>query len=796
MFPSGSLRQNAARRSAVRSGRKQHRAMRVRHLTVALLALVLLLAAPRSDALRPAASRGRRRSTRLGAASGGVEPAGNADGVPTRSSAQVRPPRKILGRNLGRAQKPGTLILVRHGESEWNANYTFTGWADPDLSDLGRREVKRAARLLLEGGYSVDKAYTSVLKRAVSTSWILLRELELVYLPVIKDFRLNERMYGALTGLSKPEEARKSGEKLVQAWRRSLRVRPPALDESHPYYPGRERKYAHLAKSEIPLTESLLDTMERSVPLWEEQIKRDLAAGQNVLVAAHANSLRGLIKHIDGISEEDIPSVHVPNCIPLVYKFDETMAPIRQPGAQGPLSGFYLETKEATRAALKREAQLSRNLPGYEPGYSLETPMLRALSTLQREREAARQAEEAEAVRAAESAAGAAARAADGAAAGGSMAAVGDAALFGVDSSVALAAAPAAGAAEEAAQESAAAAGAPGGAKDEAGPKYPEQPAPRGPRDRPIGADPVVVLLRHGKTEYNKLGLFTGWEDAPLSKEGIEEARRAGRLLKYHGVQFDVVHTSWLSRAIETAWLALEEMDETWVPLIKSWRLNERMYGALTGLSKKMIAQRHGQERLKAWRRSYGTRPPAVSSFSRHYPGNDRRYVQYVSDTRVSVKETVLRFLESGRLKKHRKLPHTESLKDCMERTIPYYTNVIVPTAINRGQSVLISSSENAIRGLLMHLCDIPPETICDIEIPTGLPMIYSPRERCIKLLEDPKDDGEKQYDFGAAGEMIFQPCSVDWMYEEAEAADALAADDPRAAERRDAISQRPRAAG
>ena len=199
---------------------------------------------------------------------------------------------------------------------------------------------------------------------------------------------------------------------------------------------------------------------------------------------------------------------------------------------------------------------------------------------------------------------------------------------------------------------------------------------------------------------------------SPQSLSGRNEARDAGKLMRAHGLRFDIVYTSWLSRAIETAWLVLNELDALWLPLIKSWRLNERMYGALTGLSKKMIGQRHGDKQLKLWRRSYATRPPKVSSFSHHYPGNDDRYVKYVRDVRISFFETVMRSMAERRFQVHRAFPKTESLKDCMERTIPYFIDTIKPNSIDLGKNVLIASSENAIRGLLMHLCEIPPERI------------------------------------------------------------------------------------
>jgi len=228
--------------------------------------------------------------------------------------------------------------------------------------------------------------------------------------------------------------------------------------------------------------------------------------------------------------------------------------------------------------------------------------------------------------------------------------------------------------------------------------------------------DSVIVIIRHGKTQHNKLGLFTGWEDAPLADEGIEEAKLAGQNLKKFGFEFDVVYTSWLSRALETAWYVMDEMDSLWLPIVKTWRLNERMYGELTGLSKMMVKQRHGEKQFKAWRRGFDVRPPAVSSFSQNYPGNDPRY-RYIQDVRYSVKETAIRSIEKGKPMLVRKLPKTESLKDCMDRTIPYFVERIAKDAIDQNKRVLISSSENAIRGLLMHLCDIPESEITGLEV-------------------------------------------------------------------------------
>jgi len=202
----------------------------------------------------------------------------------------------------------------------------------------------------------------------------------------------------------------------------------------------------------------------------------------------------------------------------------------------------------------------------------------------------------------------------------------------------------------------------------------------------------------------------------------------------------------------------LVELDAMHLPIHKSWRLNERMYGSLTGLSKKNTRTVYGDVQFKKWRRSYNTRPPAVSSFSQHYPGNDQRYVDNVVDVRWSAKESLIRSLESGKLRLHRKLPRHESLKDCMDRTIPYWVHAIEQDAISQGKSVLVASSENAIRGLLMHLLRIPKEEIVNIEIPTGLPLVFDTRHRCLKLLEGEFTD----YNFGKAAQTLFTPCYID----------------------------------
>jgi 2,3-bisphosphoglycerate-dependent phosphoglycerate mutase len=271
-----------------------------------------------------------------------------------------------------------------------------------------------------------------------------------------------------------------------------------------------------------------------------------------------------------------------------------------------------------------------------------------------------------------------------------------------------------------------------------------------------------MIIIRHGKTEHNKLGLFTGWDDAPLASEGRAEALLAGRILRQHNVGLDVIYTSWLSRAIETAWLVMNELDSLWLPIVKTWRLNERMYGALTGLSKKMIRQRHGEKQFLSWRRGFDTPPPPVSSFSQFYPGNDDRYVNYVVDINVSIFESLIRSLAHGRCEIHRQFPKSESLKDCMQRTIPYFKNEIIPEALKNNKNLLIASSENAIRGLLMELCEIPQDRIHEIEIPTGLPMLFDWKAKRIRIFDDGMHSSAQleKYDFGKSKNLLFTPNS------------------------------------
>ena len=221
------------------------------------------------------------------------------------------------------------IVLLRHGESVWNQENRFTGWTDVDLSDRGRHEAAEAGRLLRDGGYVFDVAYTSVLKRAIRTLWISLDALDLMWIPVEKSWRLNERHYGALQGLNKAETAARYGEAQTKIWRRSYDIPPPPLSPDDPRHPSHDPRYATLQPAELPLTESLKDAVARFLPYWHETIAPAIRSGQRVLIAAHGNSLRALVKYLDHVGDQEIVELNIPTGIPLVYELDDRLTPVR-----------------------------------------------------------------------------------------------------------------------------------------------------------------------------------------------------------------------------------------------------------------------------------------------------------------------------------------------------------------------------------------------------------------------------------------------------------------------------------
>lgn len=611
-----------------------------------------------------------------------------------------------------RKKQPGSLILVRNGESV--ANTTFAGWNDPDISTQGTREVRHAGRLLRETGYDPDVIFTSRLKRAIHSTWAILQEMDTIYLPVIKSWRLNGRHYGSLTGLEKSEVAETFGADLVQEWRTNPKATPPPMADEDPFWADNKRKFKDV--DNIPRSESLVDCMERIEPLWQDKILPELQAGHNVLVVSHATTLRGLVKYVQDIDDDEL-DIHIPPGTPLVYEFDKKMVAKRPEGcSEKELWARFLEKPGLLEKLVKEEQIRKKYVPGYEPltgDAAFSRPMNsleQSLAKLNAEREFVQWSEDdAE-----------------------------DALPHNVNHITS--------------------------AKLQLISQHPcLAPLPNGailPANLTLPArkGATIVMVRHGKTEHNKLGLFTGWQDPALAPEGVEEAHEAGQLLKKYGFEFDVVYTSWLSRAIETAWLILDELDATWLPIVKSWRLNERNYGALTGKSKKMIARMYGEQQLMRWRRGYSVRPPPLNSFSPEFPGNDPRYVKFMTDVRYSVSDSMIRSIEFKRPTLTRKYSKTESLEDCNRRTIPFFKHSIMPDAVNQGKRILIASSENAIRGLLMHLCDIPEDKISQLNIPNGVPIIYDVASRSVKLIqEESGEDPLEKYDFGVAADYLFR---------------------------------------
>ncbi|MFH1830433.1 MAG: 2,3-diphosphoglycerate-dependent phosphoglycerate mutase [Pseudomonadota bacterium] len=245
------------------------------------------------------------------------------------------------------------VVLLRHGESTWNKENRFTGWTDVDLSEKGLKEAHDAAAVLMKDGYTFDVAFTSVLKRAIRTLWIVQDDMDLMWIQVHRSWRLNERHYGALQGLNKSETAQKYGEEQVHVWRRSYDIPPPALKKNDEGYPGRDPRYQELDLDELPLTECLKDTVRRFMPYWHDTISPVVRSGKRVIIAAHGNSLRALVKYLDDISDEDIPNLNIPTGMPLIYELDKDLKPMNR---------YYLGDPEAVKKAMEAVAAQGKAL--------------------------------------------------------------------------------------------------------------------------------------------------------------------------------------------------------------------------------------------------------------------------------------------------------------------------------------------------------------------------------------------------------------------------------------------------
>jgi 2,3-bisphosphoglycerate-dependent phosphoglycerate mutase len=239
------------------------------------------------------------------------------------------------------------IVLIRHGESQWNKENRFTGWTDVDLTEKGIEEAKTAGKLIKEAGFDFDIAYTSVLKRAIRTLWLALDAMDLMWLPVVNTWRLNERHYGALQGLNKAETAQKYGDEQVHIWRRSYDTQPPALTADDERFPGHDSRYKGLTKDELPLTECLKDTVARFLPFWHETVVPTMKSGKRVLIVAHGNSLRALVKYLDNVPDNEIVELNIPTGVPLVYELDDNFKPIKH---------YYLGDPEAIKKAAEAVA--------------------------------------------------------------------------------------------------------------------------------------------------------------------------------------------------------------------------------------------------------------------------------------------------------------------------------------------------------------------------------------------------------------------------------------------------------
>lgn len=244
------------------------------------------------------------------------------------------------------------IVLLRHGESQWNKENRFTGWTDVDLSEKGIAEAQAGGKLMKEAGFEFDLAYTSVLKRAIRTLWLALDEMDLLWIPVLKTWRLNERHYGALQGLNKAETAQKYGDEQVLIWRRSYDIQPPALTADDERFPGKDPRYADLTDDELPYTECLKDTVARFLPFWHETVIPAIKSGKKIIIAAHGNSLRALVKYLDNISEEEIVGLNIPTGIPLVYELDDDLKPIKH---------YYLGDPEEAKRKAEAVANQAKN---------------------------------------------------------------------------------------------------------------------------------------------------------------------------------------------------------------------------------------------------------------------------------------------------------------------------------------------------------------------------------------------------------------------------------------------------
>jgi 2,3-bisphosphoglycerate-dependent phosphoglycerate mutase len=605
------------------------------------------------------------------------------------------------------------LVLVRHGQSEWNRANLFTGWVDVDLTEKGINEARKAGKLLQVEGFLFDKCYTSYLRRAIRSSCLMLSSMDQCWVPLNKSPLLNEQHSGELCGQNKRHLAEEYGVDQVMAWRREYASAPGPLQDDSPLQQAlfADARYRDFF---VPAVECLADTQARTQELWDTELAPALQAGRNVLVVSHGNTLRALVKLLDGVSDADVFHVDLPTAVPLVYSLDEQLQPTETYGFWGWASDgssasdaarggrFLVDEAKVKKAQLAMRQQVLEDVqystyagPGTDWGGDAVRPAFLA------------------------------------AAPSYETVVEDDGMEYAVrsrpptyyskkETAEAAPTTPATGVAPTYfAQESER-------LQTQAEVEYAALMKRNGKaipgHKKKVKA--ALVLLRHGHSVWNEKQLFTGWADVELTNRGREEARLAGRMIRQIGLQsITHVYASVLKRAIKTAWLMLDELELGWTPLTYTWRLNERHYGALQGEDKKECVQRYGLKQVQSWRRGWDDRPPSVGRASDH--SIDRRYDMFEARNGVP----------------GHPVPDGESLKECTERMLPFLNEDLYPsineaiakaeaTAASTGAeyeppTFVVCSSDNLIRAMVKELEGLTASEVPLIDVPYATPLVY-----------------------------------------------------------------------
>jgi len=578
------------------------------------------------------------------------------------------------------------LILVRHGQSEWNRANLFTGWADVDLSEKGIVEAREAGAMLREEHFEVDVAFTSFLRRAIRTTCLMLSRMNQCWVPMLKTPALNEQHSGVLCGQNKHDLAEAVGAEKVMQWRRSFDYAPPPLPAKGLREVCLNDVRYRVSNTQVPQTESLRDCALRVDAAWRSSIAPALAQGKTVLVVSHGNTLRAFVKHLDAISDDDIFYVDLPTACPVVYDLDEKLKPIAPQGVWSRpwivRRGRFLvdevrvkKAQEAMRQQVLRDISVSAFSQQMVKPAVIGSKAKKAIVDI-----------------------------------GGETYNVLERppSYFLLES-------------ERIASE----------AKAEYNTF--RQHSAASMRDLPGRKHEVaasIVFLRHGYSVWNDAGLYTGWADVELTNRGREEARRAGQLLRAAGTKrLEVVYTSVLKRSIKTAWLMLDEMELQWVPVRHSWRLNERHYGELQGLTKEACVERFGLKQVQRWLRGLHDKPSSWSDREKA-SSVDRRYRE------VDVPES-----ESLHECKQRVLPLIEELRE-EARAAAARAAEVAPLGSNEYETpvIVVIASEHVIRAIVWAFEPLDEESVPLLDIPFSIPLVYQ-LDAQMQPLETPRAD-------------------------------------------------------